>query len=143
MRVAVLYASYSGNTEEVAELIYDASVKKSAETKIIEITEISEVVDLDQFDLIFFGTFTWDRGGTPDFVKDFIADVGYKPDNIAVFGTGDTQFGGDEIYCGAVKKLHRFYNSKWTPLMIEQSPRGSQERKVTEWAYNVIESRKE
>ena len=62
--------------------------------------------------LIFIGTFTWDKGATPDEVKDFVLEIGYKPDNIAVFGTGETQFGGDELFCLAAVKLAKFYNSQ-------------------------------
>ncbi len=80
-----------------------------------------------QYDYIFFGTFTWDKGSTPDEVKDFVLEIGYKPNNVAVFGSGDTQFGGDDLFCNAVDKLAKFYNSKWAGLKIEQSPRGSQE----------------
>src|SRR6185312_636207 len=85
---------------------------------------IDPPVDVSTFDYLFIGTFTWDYGCTPDEIKDFVLDVGYKPDNVAVFGTGDTQFGGEDDYCKAVDKLATFYNSKWEGLKIEQSPRG-------------------
>ena len=50
-----------------------------------------------EFDAMIIGSFTWDKGATPDEVKDFVADIGYKPENVYVFGTGDTQFGGDAV----------------------------------------------
>lgn len=78
-------------------------------------------------------------GGTPDEVKDFVLEVGYKPNNIAVFGSGDTQFGGDAMFCGAVDKLVKFYESKWDGLKIEQSPRGSQEVLIDNWLEGVLE----
>ena len=99
---------------------------------------IDPPVDASAYDLIFIGTFTWEMGLTPDEVKDFVLEVGYKPDNVAVFGTGETQFGGDELYCRAVVKLAKFYNSKWDGLKIEQSPRGSQEQLVIEWLEGVL-----
>jgi predicted ribonucleotide reductase-associated flavodoxin len=99
---------------------------------------IDAPIDPEVYDYIFIGTFTWDRGRTPDEVKDFILEIGYKPANIAVFGTGDTQFGGDELFCGAVDKLTTFYDSQWSGLKIEQSPRGSQERLVDEWIEGVL-----
>lgn len=55
-----------------------------------------------------------------------------------MFGTGETQFGGDELFCLAAVKLARFYDSKWQPLKIEQSPRGSQETRVKEWVEGVL-----
>ena len=83
---------------------------------------------------MLIGSFTWEQGATPDEVKDFVADVGYKPENVYVFGTGDTQFGGDALFCNAAVKLARFYASAYEPLKIEQSPRGVQQEKVIEWS---------
>src|SRR5699024_3280786 len=89
--------------------------------------------ELPQDDSDFVGTFTWDNGATPDEVKDFILDVGYKPDNMAICGSGDNQFGGEELYSKAVDKLVKFYNSSCPGLKIEQSPRGMQEELIDEW----------
>lgn len=101
--------------------------------------DIDPFVNVPDYDYVFLGTFTWDYGYTPDEVKDFIYRVGYKPDNIAVFGTGDTQFGEEHHYCMAVDKLVTFYNSKWSGLKIEQSPRGTQEENVKQWVRGVLE----
>lgn len=95
-------------------------------------------VDAALYDYLFIGTFTWDMGSTPDEVKDFVLEIGYKPENVAVFGTGDTQFGGEDLFCRAVDKLVKFYNSKWEGLKIEQSPRGSQEQKIEAWLEGVL-----
>jgi predicted ribonucleotide reductase-associated flavodoxin len=99
---------------------------------------IDPPVDASRYGLIFIGTFTWEMGATPEEVKDFVLEIGYKPENVAVFGTGDTQFGGDDLYCCAVNKLEAFYRSKWNGLKIEQSPRGSQEPKVKNWLEGVL-----
>ena len=77
-------------------------------------------------------------GSTPDEMKDFILEIGYKPNNIAVFGSGDTQFGGDALFCKAVDKLVTFYDSKWEGLKIEQSPRGHQEKYIENWLERVL-----
>ena len=138
MRILIAYLSYSGNTEEVAELI-EARLRESGVS--VDMYEIGfgVVPNVREYDFLCLGSFTWDYGGTPDEVKDFILEVGYKPENVAVFGTGDTQFGGDELYCLAVDKLVRFYQSKWSGLKIEQSPRGHQEAYVNEWVEGVLE----
>src|SRR5699024_4253677 len=99
---------------------------------------IDPPVDVRNYDYIFIGTFTWDIGSTPEEVKDFVLEVGYKPNNIAVFGTGDTQFGGDDLFCRAVDRLCKFYESPWPGLKIEQSPRGYQERFVEQWVKGVL-----
>ena len=140
MKCLIAYLSYSGNTEEVAELIQQVAEKQHVAVDMHEIGIDEVSYPLDEYDVIFIGTFTWDLGRTPEEIKEFVLDVGYKPDNIAVFGTGDTQFGGDDLFCKAVDRLVKFYNSKWDGLKIEQSPRGYQEQFVIEWAERVLES---
>ena len=137
MRSLIAYLSYSGNTKETAEII---ETKLEADGMVTNMHRIGidPPVDAADYDLIFIGTFTWDMGATPDEVKDFVLEIGYKPDNVAVFGTGDTQFGSDDLFCRAVDKLTFFYRSKWKGLKIEQSPRGSQEKKIENWLEGVL-----
>ncbi|QKY70620.1 flavodoxin [Lentibacillus sp. CBA3610] len=137
MRTLVAYLSYSGNTKESAEMIAEHLAEDGL---IIDMHRIGvdAPIDASEYDLIFIGTFTWEMGATPDEVKDFVLEVGYKPENVAVFGTGDTQFGGDELFCLAVDKLAKFYGSNWDGLKIEQSPRGSQEFNVKNWLEGVL-----
>lgn len=141
MKALIAYASYSGNTEEVAEIIASKLKEDDVQVEINRIG-IDAPIDPEEFHYVFIGTFTWDMGSTPDEVKDFVLEIGYKPDNIAVFGTGDTQFGGDNLFCKAVDKLATFYHSRWNSLKIEQSPRGSQEKLVDQWIEGVLHDAK-
>jgi len=138
LRALIAYLTYSGNTEEVAERIASGIEQHGMDVDMYQIGR-GRHVDVSLYDYIFIGTFTWDYGCTPDEVKDFILDIGYKPNHVAVFGTGDTQFGGEEQFCQAVDKLTTFYESKWAGLKIEQSPRGSQEKKIDYWLEGVLE----
>ncbi|WP_010531459.1 flavodoxin [Lentibacillus jeotgali] len=137
MRTLIAYLSYSGNTKETAELIA-GNLAADGDAADMHRIGIDPPVSASAYDLIFIGAFTWEMGATPDEVKDFVLEVGYKPDNVALFGTGDTQFGGDELFCLAVDKLARFYQSRWDGLKIEQSPRGSQEFIVKNWLKGVL-----
>lgn len=137
LNAVIPYLSYSGNTEEVAELIAETLTESNVSPTLHRIG-IDLPIDPEANDFIFLGTFTWETGSTPDEVKDFIIEVGYKPENLAVFGTGDTQFGGDTFFCRAVDRLCKFYQSPWDGLKIEQSPRGSQEQLVKEWTEGVL-----
>lgn len=136
--VLIAYLSYSGNTEEVAEILQETAESRGLHVEMHRIG-IDPPVDAERYDYILIGTFTWEKGSTPDEVKEFVLEVGYKPSNVAVFGTGDTQFGGDDLFCNAAVKLARFYNSKWPVLKIEQSPRGTQEKRVRQWLEGVLE----
>lgn len=141
LSAVIPYLSYSGNTEEVAELIAETLTEHYVSCEMHRIG-IDLPIDPEAYHFIFLGTFTWEMGSTPDEVKDFILEVGYKPDHIAVFGTGDTQFGGDDLFCRAVDKLVKFYHSPWSALKIEQSPRGIQERMVQQWTRGVLDHAK-
>ena len=132
----IAYATWSGNTQEVAELIKKTLNRHEVEVVLHRIGS-GPIPEPSDFDSLIVGSFTWEKGATPDEVKDFVLDVGYKPENVYVFGTGDTQFGGDALFCLAAVKLAKFYHSKYPPLKIEQSPRGTQEQDVTEWAEGV------
>ena len=134
----IVYATWSGNTQEVAELIQETLATENLEVTMYRIGG-GVIPNPREFDAMLLGSFTWEQGATPNEVKDFVADVGYKPDNVYVFGTGDTQFGGDALFCHAAVKLARFYGSTFNPLKIEQSPRGVQEGKVIEWSKGVLE----
>jgi flavodoxin I len=137
-KAIILYLSYSGNTKEVADLIEATLVKNEYIVDTYRIGWSGAIPDLSIYDIIFIGTFTWGKGAVPKDMKDFIWELGYKPDNIVVFGTGDTQFGGDDLFCHATEKLRKFYCSKFEPLKVEQSPRGQQEIKVSDWTEGVI-----
>jgi len=138
MKALICYISYSGNTHEVAEIIKETlSYDHKVET--YRVGSKKPIPDFNLYDIVFLGTFTWGNGRVPKKMKEFIKDVGYKPDNLVLFGTGDTQFGGDEIFCGACNKLKKFYNVEVEPLKIEQSPRGKQEQKVIKWTEGVID----
>ena len=138
MKILIAYFSYSGNTEEVAQLIEKKVQQEGISVDKYEIG-FGIMPNIEAYDIVFLGTFTWDYGSTPSEVKDFIADIGYKPERMAIFGSGDTQFGGEELFCQAVEKLVRFYASKWDGLKVEQSPRGSQEQIVNEWIKGVLQ----
>lgn len=135
----IAYATWSGNTQEVAEIIEETLTARGIEVESFRIGG-GTIPNPREFKAMIIGSFTWDKGATPDEVKDFVADVGYKPANVYVFGTGDTQFGGDALFCNAAVKLARFYESNYAPLKIEQSPRGTQATNVVKWTEGVIQN---
>lgn len=138
MKCLISYYTYSGNTEEVAELIRE-NLERYGIDVTMNVMGLGKYEEPSEYDVVFFGSFTWDYGMVPDEIKDHIQEIGYKPDNMAIFGTGDTQFGGDEMFCRAVDKLVNFYKSKWDGLKIEQSPRGQQEIKIVNWVDTILE----
>lgn len=139
VRILICYLSFSGNTKEVAEIITDELQKNGHEVDTYRIGGgVGKIPSPSDYDCMLLGSFTWAKGATPVDVKDFVYELGYKPDHVFVFGTGDTQFGGDDLFCAAARKLAKFYHSAYEPLTIEQSPRGSQELIVRNWTKGVL-----
>jgi predicted ribonucleotide reductase-associated flavodoxin len=73
------------------------------------------------------------------FIAELVGAVG-KPGNLAVFGTGETQW-GDEYYCGAVRRMAAFFGSRHPRLEIEQMPHGERDAtKARRWTDHILDS---
>lgn len=138
MRALVAYLTRSGNTQEVAEIASGVLRSNGYEVDEYRIGVNQPLPDVPSYDLILFGTYTIGKGQVPVKMKKFVAEVGYKPERVYLFGTGDTQFGGDDLFCHAATKLAKFYKADFRTLKIEQSPRGKQEKRVQEWTEGII-----
>ena len=135
----VIYHSFSGNTKDLAELI-------STQLGSIPLYRINKYTDevlpnLSQFDKIILGTFTWGQGEIPSEVRKFVKEnqQHFQQKEVYLFGTGDTQFGGDELFCSAVEVLNRIIKSPIEPLKIEQHYQGSQKQLVIDWCNRIKE----
>src|SRR5690625_3902618 len=100
---------------------------------------IDRLENVAHYDYIFIGSFMWDYIETPDEVNDFVIYIGYKPENVEIFGTAVSKFGTEVNFCGVVDKLAKFYHTRWDELKIEQYHRGSQEQIVKNWLEGVLE----
>lgn len=135
----VVYHSFSGNTKDLAELIST----QLGSIPLYRINKYTDEVlpDLSQFDKIILGTFTWGKGEIPNEVRKFVKEnqQHFQQKEIYLFGTGDTQFGGDELFCSAVEVLNRIIKSPIEPLKIEQHYQGSQKQLVIDWCNRIKE----
>ena len=80
----IAYASWSGNTEEVAEIVEETLLAEGMDVVAHRIG-MAPLPNPREFDAMIIGSFTWDKGATPDEVKDFVADIGYKPETCLRF----------------------------------------------------------
>jgi len=94
-----------------------------------------------QADLVLLGCWTDNAGRTPAEMKAWVAGIaegGQLPRQLAVFGTGETQW-GQEYYCGAVHRLIRYFRSDYPPLEIEQMPHGERHAEAIDaWTDAVL-----
>lgn len=70
----IVYASMTGNTEELAELIADGIQHVGANVEIKDILE-ADVSGLEDYDGILLGAYTWGDGELPDEVSDFYEEM--------------------------------------------------------------------
>ncbi|AFT81951.1 flavodoxin [Leuconostoc carnosum] len=105
MNAQVVYATITGNNEEVADVIVEAL--ESAEVSVTK-TEISqtEVDELESTDIAIIVPYTYDQGSLPDEGLDFFEDLAEADLSGVVYGvagSGDTYYLSD--FCLAVPKF--------------------------------------
>jgi flavodoxin I len=104
LSVAIVYTSVSGNTKELAQVIYRIFVSKSVQVSIYRIEEFS-VPDLCHYHAVVIGTYTWGNGDIPKEMRQlFLAfeSISRKNMTTSVFGTGDSCY---PMFCGAVDQF--------------------------------------
>lgn len=104
-KVLLIYASMSGNTERMAEVVSEGIRETGAELEIIDIMNGTNAMDLLDYDGILLGSYTWGDGELPDDYLDFyeeLDELDLSGKKAAVFGSGDT---GYNYFCAAVDIL--------------------------------------
>ncbi|MFC4324288.1 flavodoxin [Litchfieldia salsa] len=103
-KIVIAYASMSGNTEEIADLLKESIVPFEHEIEVLEIEQM-DVNDLLDYDGILIGSYTWGDGDLPYETDDFYEDLltlDLTGKKAAVFGSGDHAY---PKFCAAVDLL--------------------------------------
>ncbi|WP_342480192.1 flavodoxin [Paenibacillus sp. FSL L8-0340] len=117
-KVLVAYASLTGNTEEIAELIVEGIRQAGGEAVLKSVTDCN-ADEIKAYEGVLLGAYTWGDGELPDEFLDFYEEMdaldltAYKA---AVFGSGDT---GYEIYCGAVNQIEEKLKERGAEIVQE------------------------
>lgn len=136
-KTAIIYASMSGNTEAIADLIEKGLSSAGAESEKFEAMDINATI-FTEYDHFLIGAYTWGDGELPDEMLDFydeMDDYDFSDKTIALFGSGDTAY---EIFCGAVDLLAEKVQDNngalvMESLKIECFPDGDQENACLEF----------
>ena len=107
MNIKLVYASLTGNTEMLSDLI----IEKFEEQKDLQIEKlfIEDMIDfdfLDDADAFIIATYTYGEGDLPEEMEEFFEEIGqknYSGKIYGVIGTGDTIY--DE-YCVCVDQFN-------------------------------------
>lgn len=102
VKAKVVFASITGNNEDVADIIAEELEKKGVEVETDEISQC-DAADFEDVDLCVVTPYTYDEGALPDEGMDFYDDLNeldLKGKIFGVAGSGDTFYG--EYFCTAV-----------------------------------------
>lgn len=90
----IVYTSMTGNTEEIASLIREGIVQSGASVDQKDILE-TDVTELQKYDGILLGAYTWGDGDLPDEFLDFYEEMDtlhLAGKRAAVFGSCDSSY---------------------------------------------------
>ena len=110
MKAVVVFATITGNNEDVADIITDALEDHGLEVEENEMT-MADVADFEDADICVVCPYTYDEGALPDEGLDFFddlkeADLTGKVYGVA--GSGDTAYADD--YCVAVDEFGKAFD---------------------------------
>ncbi|WP_160725781.1 flavodoxin domain-containing protein [Bacillus sp. USDA818B3_A] len=101
MKIAIVYASVTGNTKDLAGVIYRNFLPYSKNVQLYQVEDFP-IENLKRFEAVAIGTYSWGDGEIPkEMWKLYHAFEKLENKELvtAVFGTGDSFY---PKYCGAV-----------------------------------------
>src|SRR3989338_4754602 len=123
MNTLIIYATNSGSTFEVANLISAKLAEKSHQVEVKNVTEVTPDV-IPNYELVLLGSPSWEYEGQEGFPQaDFVAFMNNTPQDqtfpqtkFAVFGLGDKNYA---IFCGAVDHMMKYVEKLQGQLVSE------------------------
>lgn len=117
--IIMVFASMTGNTEEMANAIAEGIRESGKELEINDIIEIPTASKLEAFDGILLGSYTWGEGDLPDEFLDIyeeMEEIDLSGKKAVVFGSGDTVY---DQYGGAVDILIEKLKERGAEVVLE------------------------
>ncbi|MGG6431813.1 flavodoxin [Anoxybacillus sp. D401a] len=117
-KVIMVFTSMTGNTEEMAEAIAQGVREQGVELDVKEVLDAT-ATELEQYDGILLGAYTWGDGELPDDFLDFydeLDDVDLAGKKAAVFGSCDSSY---EKYGAAVDILIEKLQERGAEVVLE------------------------
>ncbi|WP_278930721.1 flavodoxin [Limosilactobacillus oris] len=107
MKALVVYATITGNNEDVADLVTESLEDHDVDVEMTEIS-LADPADFEDVDICVVCPYTYDEGALPDEGMDFYEDLQEEELTGKVYGvagSGDTFYGGD--FCKAVDEFSK------------------------------------
>ena len=102
--VKIVYASMTGNTEEIADIVGNKFEELGHTVEVDECTTV-DAADFEDADVAIVASYTYGDGELPDEIVDFyedLADVDLTDKIFGVVGSGDTFY---DYFCKAVDEF--------------------------------------
>src|SRR5690625_582681 len=145
MKIAVVYASMTGNTVEIGEILAGkvAETGHDVEKFHVEFDDIM-ALDLKNYDAVLFGTYTWGDADLPFELEDFhddLEDEDLTGKVVGLFGSCDSYY---EFYSAAMEIITKQCRAVGTnvkePLMkIKLATEKENKEKMTAFVDKIIE----
>ncbi|MGN7296836.1 flavodoxin domain-containing protein [Ferdinandcohnia sp. SAFN-114] len=141
MKVAIVYTSITGNTEEAGGIINHYMRRYTSECFIYSVEQFP-FYELESFDVVIIGTYTWGDGDIPlEMIQLYRAFENNHTKGIVtgVFGTGDQCYPN---FCGAVDKFRDMlyvHSNLAATLKIELMPQQMDEHRFERFAQVVTD----
>ncbi|KFZ42161.1 flavodoxin [Anoxybacillus flavithermus] len=117
-KVIMVFTSMTGNTEEMAEAIAEGVREQGVELDVKEVLDAT-ATELEKYDGILLGAYTWGDGELPDDFLDFydeLDDVDLTGKKAAVFGSCDSSY---EKYGAAVDILTEKLQERGAEVVLQ------------------------
>lgn len=139
----IVYASMTGNTEEIADLIAEGIHQAGATFVQKDILEV-DAAELQHYDGILLGTYTWGDGDLPDEFLDFYEEMNtlnLTGKRAAVFGSCDSSY---EHRGGAVDHLMEKLRELGADIVLDElkidlSPSKEEQEQCIQFGRSFVE----
>lgn len=143
MKALVIYATITGNNEDVADLITESLENRDVDVEMNEIS-LADPADFEDVDICVVCPYTYDEGALPDEGMDFYDDLQEEDLNGKVYGvagSGDTFYGDD--FCKAVDEFGKVFESTGATkgsenVHINLAPEGDDIKKLDQFADELV-----
>jgi flavodoxin I len=93
-KIIIVYASMSGNTEEIAEAIAVGIQEAGIEPELKNVMDVN-ASELEKYEGVLLGSYTWGDGDLPDEFEDFYEEMDHinlDGRKFGVFGSADSSY---------------------------------------------------